>query len=38
VRFSPGAPVNAAQQVQIQAEWYGENQTRVNDMFLDMLA
>lgn len=38
VRFSPGAPENAAKQVQIQAEWYGENQTRVNDMFLDMLA
>ncbi len=38
VRFSPGAPENAAKQVQIRPEWYGEHQTRVNDMFLDMLA
>lgn len=38
VRFSPGAPENAAVQAKIKGEWYGEHQTRVNDMFLDMLA
>lgn len=38
VRFDPGSPANAKVQLKIGAEWYGENQARLSDQFLDFLA
>ena len=35
-RFDPGS--NAEVQLAIQAAWYGENQDRVNNEFLDLIS
>ena len=38
VRFDPGHPDNAKLQLKIGYEWYGKNQIRVSDQYLDFLA
>jgi putative spermidine/putrescine transport system substrate-binding protein len=37
-RFDPGYPDNAKTQLKVNAEWYGENQTRLTDKLLDFVA
>ncbi len=38
VNLDPGHPDNLSQQLKIGAEWYGKNQSRIYDEFLDFIA
>lgn len=38
VNLHPGHPANVSKQLMIGAEWYGKNQTRIADEFLDFIA
>jgi putative spermidine/putrescine transport system substrate-binding protein len=37
-RFNPGEPANAQVQLPIYAEWYGDNQARALNQFIDLIS